>query len=240
MDNALYIALSRQVGLMRQMDVVANNVANVNSAGFKAEQTIFQQYLMNDVPGKIAFGNDVATARDLSQGALTHTGRPLDAAIEGSGYFAVMTPLGKRYTRAGSFTINSDNELSTASGYPVLDDGGQPIIMDENDSQFMILEDGTIVTGNNEERGRIGVYAFDNEYAMRHLGNSLYDADEAPVVSENYRLAQGFVESSNVNSVTMLTELIKVSRDAASAARIVQDMRDMQSQAVSTLLGQAK
>ncbi len=241
MDNAVYIALSRQAGLFRQMDVIANNVANVDTPAYKAESILFNQYLTRDVGGKIAFAYDRGMARDVRQGPMRYTGRPLDMAVDGAGYFAVDTPLGKRFTRAGNFIVNGANELSTTEGYAVLDSAGQSIVFEEQDDQFVVREDGTITVGKqNEERGVVGVFVFDNERALKKLSNNLYIADDEPLpaLPEEYRVAQGMLEGSNVQAVTMMTELIKTSRDAGNVSRILNDLRDLESRTISAITRQ--
>src|SRR5215469_2049692 len=114
MQNATYIALSSQTALQRQMDVVANNLANLSTPAFKGEEMLFSQYLTRARgTGAMAFVEDAGTARDLRQGPITKTGNPLDLALQGPGYFSVDTPLGTRYTRAGHFQIDAQNQLVT-------------------------------------------------------------------------------------------------------------------------------
>ena len=126
MENAGLVALSRQMALFRQMDVIANNIANANTNGYKAENTVFAEFVKNsaEVGGEpVSFTRDMATVRDLKQGDIKPTHRQLDVALEGEGYFTVETPLGVRYTRVGSFQINQEGNLVTQQGYNVLGEG---------------------------------------------------------------------------------------------------------------------
>src|SRR4051812_11298051 len=152
MENTLLVGLSRQVTLERQMDVIANNVANATTDGFKADRSLFQEYLMpaaredNFAAGrdrKLSHVMDRATFRDMAQGSLDQTKNPLDVAINGDGMFAVQTPTGERYTRDGSFQIDNQGQLVTASGYPVLGNNG-PIRFQQTDKQIGISADGTV------------------------------------------------------------------------------------------------
>src|SRR6266705_454304 len=135
MENTLLIGLSRQVALRRELDVVANNIANLNTTGFKADGNIFEEYVMpvardGGFPAadrRLSFVQDRATWLDLGQGPVQQTGNPLDVALDGPGFLAVHTPRGERYTRNGALQINATGELVTAEGYRVLGDAG-PIV----------------------------------------------------------------------------------------------------------------
>ena len=137
MENAQLVSLSRQIALQRQMDVVANNMANINTTGFKAEDMLFEQYRMpgaadNDFAGNqsVDYTQDWATIHDMTVGALDQTGNPLDVALSGPGFMTVQTPAGNRYTKAGSLAINAQGTLVDLSGNAVLSDAGTPLILD--------------------------------------------------------------------------------------------------------------
>lgn len=248
MDTSAYVVLSRQLGLFRQMDVIANNVANASTNGFKSEQMLFTEYLMNSGSGQlkrsVSFSNDLATVRDKSQGQMTTTNRPLDAAINGEGYFVVDTPLGPRYTRVGNFTIDSQGQLVTPQGYALQGDGG-PIVFDETDEKIVIREDGTVAAiiegGIQEERGKLSVVKFDNDSFLREAGNGFYTSEEDPVTAdeENYKVAQGILEGSNVNSVNELTNMIKVNRSVGLTSKFLSDVNELQRRAITVLSKQS-
>ena len=148
MQNAILVGLSRQVALAREMDVVANNIANLNTTGYKADGMVFEEYLSSaaraDMTGtRISFVQDRGMWHNMSQGAAVQTGNPLDVAIDGPGFLVVQTPQGDRYTRNGSLQINATGQLVTNDGYTVLGDGG-PITLQPNDRQIQISRDGTI------------------------------------------------------------------------------------------------
>ena len=151
MENASLIGLSRQIALQRELDVVANNIANISTTGFKAEGVVFQEHLMpvasaNQFSGtdrKLSYVQDRATWHDLSQGPIEQTGNPLDVALSGDAFLVVQTPRGERYTRNGALQVNAAGELVTSEGYRVLGDGG-PIQLQNGDRDVSISTDGTL------------------------------------------------------------------------------------------------
>src|SRR3981189_2461794 len=151
MENALLVGLSRQMTLERQMDVVANNVANVNTNGYKADKSLFQEYLKSgahedNFVGRdraVSYVQDFGTFKDLSQGPSEQTKNPLDVAIDGGGFLVVQTPAGERYTRDGGVQINNQGQLVTASGNPVLGTSG-PIVFQPTDKEISITADGSV------------------------------------------------------------------------------------------------
>lgn len=225
MANAEYVALSRQTGLFRQMSVLAQNVANANTSAYKREDSLFQTFLTNAGSNqKVAYTNDVATYRDTSEGVFKTTGRQLDVAIHGRGYFVVDTPLGKRYTRAGNFSIDDRGILVNANGYEVLGPSGAPIAFDPEDREFIISEYGVIETireGNEEERGQIGIVQFDNEQELERTGSNLYRSEIEPEITLDIRVVQGAVEESNVSGITEITNIIHVSRAVGSTSKFI-------------------
>jgi flagellar hook-basal body protein len=167
MENTVLVGLSRQIALRRELDVIANNLANLGTTGFKAESVLFEQHLSDTaradnftVPQdrSVRFVLDRETRTDLSQGAFSQTGSKLDVAIDGEGFFAVDSPQGERYTRAGGFSLSPTGELITPSGHQVLGTGG-PIVLDPNDTEISIARDGTISTREGE-RGRLRLVRF--------------------------------------------------------------------------------
>ncbi len=227
MDNTIYIALSRQVGLLRDMDTTANNLANQNTVGYKTSHLMFEQFLVDKGHQKdMAFTQDVATFDDHLKGTISLTGNPLDVAVGGRGYFTVETPSGERYTRAGSFQLASDGTLITPAGYPVLDQAGQHIQFGEEDQKIEINSAGAISV-NGEERTTLGVVEFDNEYMLKRVGVQLFSTEESPIVALDPRVAQGALEESNVQSVQELTHMIDVTRSAGSTAKMIDAMYDL-------------
>jgi flagellar basal-body rod protein FlgF len=220
MQNPTYIALSGQMAIMRQMDVVANNLANLSTPSFKGEQMVFSQYLAKTPGGEtLAYVEDAGTTRDLRQGALARTGNPLDFAIEGSGYFTVQTPLGQRYTRNGHFQLDSQNELITSQGYPVLSDSGQPIVLPATARDVTVAPDGTISVSQAGSTiqpvlGKLQVVDFASPQAVTPSANGLWVTDQTPQPSTTATVQQGMTEESNVQPVVELTRMLTVSRNA--------------------------
>jgi flagellar basal-body rod protein FlgF len=239
MNNAIYVALSRQTGVGRQLSVVANNLANSNTVGFHGDQLLFKSHLTPDAGGRTtAFVEDVATIRNTSQGRLEYTGNPLDLAVNGPGYFAVSGPNGNAYTRAGNFVLDSEGSLSTIDGYKVQDDGGSQIDFQEDDREIVIFGDGRIEV-DGEERGQIGFYQFADEQKLKRLGGNLYGALIAPIPNEGEgRIAQGMIEKSNIAPVTEITNLIQLQRAYTSTAKFISDMYELQETAIRKLAQQ--
>ncbi|MEL6365288.1 MAG: flagellar basal-body rod protein FlgF [Pseudomonadota bacterium] len=210
MDNAGYVLLSRQSSLMQAMDVTANNIANMSTDGFQREGLLFDDFLL-------AGGNDVSpvastdiTGRfvDLDQGSLVKTGRELDVAVEGDGFFRIQTPDGERLTRSGSFHIDAEGGLVTSQGFSVLDDAGAQVVLPESSEPISIARDGSISIGD-APLGRIGLVSADPE-ALSRAGGSLYAASGVRPATGSF--VQGFLEQSNVNPVAEITRMIEVQR----------------------------
>lgn len=234
MDNSVYVALSKQVATERQLSMLAHNLANASTTGYKAGSLMFSEYLVNDKHGKTSYTLDYGVERDTSQGALESTGNPLDVAIQGEGYFAVRTEQGERYTRAGNFTINPQGQLSTMDGHLVLDNAGQPIEFQEQDEKITFFTDGRMEV-DGEERTTIGVYQFENESQLKYVSGNLYESDVAPVVAEDPRVAQGMIEQSNVKPILEITKLITTQRNFISSNKFISDMYEMQDNAIRTI-----
>ena len=238
MDNASYIALSKQMAQFRQMDVIANNVANANTTGFRADRMLFTDYLVNEEnPAPIAFTQDIGMFRDTRTGALEQTGNTFDLAIMGDAYFVVSTPLGERYTKAGNFKLNNERMLVTAQGFPVLDSANQPIQFQEEDRVFSFTEEGFIDV-DEEERGALNLVRFDNEQALQRTSENLFATDEAPIpvnplaeVREAV-VAQGMLETSNVQPVVEITNMITTMRRVGGTSRFIEAVHELQRKAI--------
>lgn len=249
MENALLIGLSRQSALERQIDVIANNIANVNTAGYKSDSTLFETYLNtpahedNFVGGdrRVSFVQDRGTYRDMTEGPAQETRNPLDIAIDGSGFLAVQTPQGERYTRDGNLHINSQGQLVTAAGNPVLGSTG-PIVFQPTDHDINITPDGavTVVTGNGNTdsiRGNLRLVSFPNAQKMLKEGYNLYAAGEGgtPTPDTKSTVRQGFIEQSNVNAVSEMSRMMEVSRAYTQIATLMQQQAELQKSAIQAL-----
>ena len=235
------VLLSDQQALSRVMDVVANNVANASTTGFKREGIEFDTLVSGAASGKpINFVVDRATYRDANVGPIESTSNPLDLAIEGKGYFQVQTASGVQYTRSGSFTLNSEGQMVTHSGQPVLDDGGQPIAFPEDVGAINVSGDGYITakvgTGTTlTELGKIGVVTFDNEQLMQSQGNGLYSTTQAATPSTDSHVVQGAIEQSNVQPISEMTTMIQIMRAYEQATNMISQENSRMNDAISKL-----
>jgi flagellar basal-body rod protein FlgF/flagellar basal-body rod protein FlgG len=231
------------------MDVVANNIANVNTSGFKAERTIFEEYLS---PGarednfvgrdrRVSFVQDRATMHDFAGGALEQTKNPLDVAIDGNAFLAVQTPNGERYTRDGGMQINPQGQLVTASGLPVLGANG-PIVFQQTDHDINISQDGTVtvlegINRIDSVRGKIRMVNFVQPQRLVKEGSNLFSASPGanPQPSTTSKLNQGFIEKSNVSSVVEMTRMIDVTRAYTELSNMLQSQGDARRSAIEKL-----
>ncbi|MGE4351066.1 MAG: flagellar basal-body rod protein FlgF [Bdellovibrionales bacterium] len=241
MQGAGLILTSYQDSLMRAMDITANNIANVNTTGYKRESVAFDTYLVRPEPtATYQFGIEHGTYRDSAQGPTLMTGNPLDVAIQGSGYLAVQTPNGIRYTRTGALQLNSEGEIVTAAGNQVLGDGQQPISLPSDAEEIVIATDGTISakTGANAttiQVGKLTLVKFANEQALSPIGNNLYASNESPEIETESKIVQGAIEQSNVQSVTEMTRMIDVSRTYQQVVRLLELENQRQTTAIERL-----
>ncbi len=241
MENAQLIGLSRQIALQHQMDVVANNLANINTTGFKAERLLFEDYMMpgardrtflgRDQP--LAYVQDWATMHDLQGGAIVASGNPLDIALQGDGFFAVGTAAGERYTRSGSFVLDAGGRLSTLDGDPVLSDGGAPIVFSPSETEITISDTGFIST-NEGPKGQLKIAEFANPQELAREGNNLFSGG-TPVPATNTRVVQGAIEHSNVSGISEMAEMIRVQRSYQSVATLMQKQDDLRRAAIQRL-----
>jgi flagellar basal-body rod protein FlgF len=245
----LLVGLSRQVALERQIDVISNNIANVNTNGFKADGTLFEEYLKTPAragqfygsDATVRFTNDRGIWHDMTQGAMQQTGNPLDVAIDGDGYLVTQTANGDRYTRNGALQINSAGQLVTNEGTPVMGENG-PITFQPGDRNIIISKDGRITVNEGIDsktegfRGKLRVVRFAQPQNLLKDGSSNFAAP-AGVNPENIvaSLQQGIVEKSNVNSVLEMTRLISVQRSYTQVAGLIQQQSDLRKNAIQQL-----
>jgi flagellar basal-body rod protein FlgF len=238
MENAGYIALSRQVVLERQIEVIANNMANASTPAYKAESMQFNEYLIQaDEGAPLSFVEDAGVMRDWTAGTLRPTGNPLDLAINGEGYFVVSTPDGDRYTRNGRFALDAAGQIVTGDGNPVRSDGG-PIIVPTEDVKLVVAADGTVSTEIGII-GRIRIVRFADPQALAAVGAGLYQTDAAPEPDSASKISQGMVEDSNVQPIIEMTNLIQVTRDYQAAQKMIEAEHERQRRAIANLVGTA-
>lgn len=213
MENAITATLSRQTGLMARMQMVANNIANANTTGFRTEGMMFSEFVRTLGADEPSLSMAAARIRmtDFAQGALARTGGDFDLAIEGEGFFLVRAPDDDRLTRAGAFTPDADGNLVTAQGWPVLDAGGAPLFVPVGAGAVSIAPDGTI-SADGQPVGQIGIVLPADAAAMTRLDGVSFRADGGFEPAANARVLQGYLESSNVDPVFELARMIEVQR----------------------------
>jgi len=251
MENALLVGLSRQMALSHELDVIANNIANIDTTGYKADKETFREFLM---PGaadqqfpaggdrRLSFVQDRATWIDFSPGSIQHTGDPLNVAIDGKGYLVVQTPRGQRYTRNGALSLNATGQLVTSEGYQVQGDGG-PIQFQPGDHDVVISATGIITVKEGAStteapRGRLQIVGFDQPQRLQKDSSSTFmppagvNAGPPP---QGTRIIQGAIEKSNVNPVAEMARMIQVTRSYSDIAAILQQEGEQRRNALQQL-----
>ena len=213
MDNATYAALTRQAGLLREMQVVANNIANASTTGFRSEGVIFAEYVNDLGPDAPSLSMASARVRDTlqSQGGLTMTGAPFDLAVQGEGFLMIETPQGQRLTRAGAFTPNENGDLVTMEGYPLLDVGGAPVFVPQGAGPIAIAADGTM-SAEGTPIGQIGLVMPVDPMGMIREDGVRFRADAGTEPALGAAMLQGFLEESNVDPILQVARMIEVQR----------------------------
>jgi flagellar basal-body rod protein FlgF len=242
MDNTTTIALSRLIVEQRAMDVSAENMANINTAGYKLERVLFSDWLSRQtgterIPGEntFAYVQDRATYRDQRDGTLSMSGNPLDLAISGDGYFTVLTNNGPRLTRAGRFEPQQNGTIVDHDGNRLLDTNGQPIQISPTDTELSIAGDGTISSANGQI-GKIGIVKPNDLAKMQAEGSRLFTAGGPTVPVTNPKIIQGAVEDSNVQPVLELTRMMNELREFQFTTQFLQGESDLTSAAIQKLL----
>ncbi|HSZ90598.1 MAG TPA: flagellar basal-body rod protein FlgF [Acetobacteraceae bacterium] len=244
MEIVSNVAASRLVAQQRVMDVIADNIANASTPGFKTERMQFSDWLSKqrgtDVPQgdrSIAYTQDRATWRDLRAGTLTHTNNPFDLGITSDGYFTVRTSRGPRLTRDGRFGLMPDGTMANSAGNAVLDNNGQPITLSPADTQITIAGDGTI-SSENGQLAKVGVVQPTDPMQLAAEGDTLFSSGSttAPVTSPG--LVQGSIEDSNVQPVLEMTRMIDGERQFQFMTQLIQAESDREQSAIDKLLTQ--
>ena len=250
MENALLIGLSRQMVLQRELDVVANNLANINTTGFKTENSTFAEYLspvarenrFDLADRRPSFVVDRGTWHNFRPGNVETTNNPLDLTIDGNAFLVVQTAAGERYTRNGALQINAQGQIITMDGSPVLGDNG-PIVLQQLDRQIAVSPDGrvSVIEGNNNRteslRGKFRLVTFANPQRLQKDGanNFAAPAGVAAQPATNFRLVQGAVEKSNVNGVLEMTRMIDITRTYTQVSQMLQQQGDLRRSAIEKL-----
>lgn len=231
MENAIYTGLSRAVALQKDMDIVSNNIANMNTPGFRAQYMMFDEYIEKPrgIFDPLSMVLDRGQWMSNKPGSIQLTGNQTDAAIQGNGFFGVDVKGETLYSRAGSFAVNAEGTLVTAEGNPVANAGGGTITIPAETKEIRIAEDGTI-SNQNGEIGRLMIKEFDNINQLDPVGDSLYraSAEATPQDPTDSRVIQGAIEGSNVNPILAMTHMIDVHRAYQSTHRMLQAEHDRQ------------
>jgi flagellar basal-body rod protein FlgF len=236
MESTAYIALSRQMVLDRQMDVIAHNIANATTTGFKASAPLLEPVPIDAGERQhLDYVQDVGMVRDLSPGPITTTGNPFDLAIQGAGYLAVQTAAGVRYTRSGQLHVSDAGDLATAAGDPVLDDGGTPLTIPLDAGPIAIAADGTVSTPTGVV-GRLDLATFADEQRLVPVGDDLYRTGQVALPATEARVVQGALEGSNVRPIVEMVEMMATVRAYEGTQRLLDTEHDLHQQAIQHML----
>lgn len=230
MENSIYVGLSRSIALQREMDTVANNIANMNTPGYRNQHVLFEEYIEKPrgIVEPLSMVLDSGQYMSNKPGSVQLTGRSTDVSLNGPGFLSVQNGDETLYTRNGNLSKNVAGELVTGDGKPVLSDGGAPIVLPEDSIEIRIAEDGT-VSNQDGPVGRLAVTEFENINEMDPVGESMYRALVPGVAATETRIIQGSLEGSNVNSVLEMTRMIEVHRAYQSTQRMLQNEHERQS-----------
>lgn len=259
MGNAIYAAMSGASAQNQYLDIIANNLANSTTTGFKSDDLRFGDHFLKaqQMQGNHVFlsqetapANTNLAARnqgyvevlgqytDLAEGAKRKTDQPLDVAIEGKAFFQAQFNGQTYYTRDGRFRLDDAGELALGNGAKILDEGGNPIRLEsgqvEINSQGVIFQKGAQV-------GKLGLFNLPNEQAVKKAGYTFfsYDDQQAPAVTaEKAQVLQGFIEESNVNPMREMTRMIQVNRAFEIMNKVVKTFRELDSQSIADIGGQ--
>jgi flagellar basal-body rod protein FlgF len=250
MENALLVGLSRQMALSHELDIIANNIANIDTTGYKADNASFSEFLMPRASDgqfsggdkRVSFVQDRASWIDLSPGSIQRTGDPLNVAIDGPGYLVVQTARGQRYTRNGSLSVNGTGQLVTSDGDAVMGGSG-PITFQQGDHNVSISPSGIVTVREgtstaDSPRGQIPFVSFDRPHLLQKDGGSTFMAPNgvnSGPPSPNTHLVQGAIEKSNVNGVAEMARMIQITRSYADIAAILQQQGDQRRSALQQL-----
>ena len=228
MENTNYVALSHQMALQRQMDIIAHNIANANTTAFKSDAPMFEEYLINaGANTKISFVQDYGTLTNFTEGPMEFTGNNYDVALQGPGFFVVNTPQGRMFTRDGHFGVNSNGFLSTAQGDAVLDDRGQAILADPALGRVTINGDGTLSIGTRPPV-RLAVVDFANNQLLHRAGAGYFSTTQTEQAVAQPKVVQGTIEGSNVTPILELTRMIETTRAYEASQRLIDVDHDLQ------------
>ncbi len=242
MDNTNYIALSRQMALWKQMDIVSNNMANMNTAGYKQSDVLFTSYLVQTPKAEgigrtpLYFTEDFGSFQNFAEGAITVTGNTFDVALKGDGFFCVETDSGERYTRKGQFSLDADSKLVTNDGAVVLSENNEPFFFAPGETEIVISESGEVFTENGSI-GRLKLAHFADNQKLLKVAGTLYENVPGNAVqygAEEARVVQGAIEKSNVEPIAEMTRLINLQRSYEYVQQMIDGEHERLSDTITT------
>lgn len=237
MENSIYVGLSGQVALEEKMALIANNVANINTPGYRGQNAVFKEFISDQRRMK----EDVSLVYDIGQyevtdpGPLKMTGNALDVALVGPGFMGVQTAQGVQYTRAGNFTLNALGELVTARGQKVADQGGGTITVPA-DAKFISIDRKGVVSTDQGEVGTLMVAEFADYQKMEPTGNGLYNTEQPATPAAGTKVVQGQLEGANVQAVVEMTRMIDVMREYQAVQNVMTSEHERQQRAIQRML----
>ena len=214
MQNGLYVALSAEVALERRLETIADNIANMNTVGFRATGVSFESEVIRAGETAMTYVSPGANYLSRRVGALVKTDNSLDFAIQGDGWFGIQTPSGTAYTRDGRARLDESGTLRAVTGNPFIDAGGAPILVDPAGGSLVVSPDG-MISQNGRHVGAIGLFAIDPNANPKRTTNSgvVVDKPATPILDFTHDgIVQGAVENSNVDPVREMTRLIEITR----------------------------
>jgi flagellar basal-body rod protein FlgF len=245
MDTTTYVALAAQVALQKELETVANNVANANTSGFKADRSFFESFLepLDGPGGGVSFVQDAATYIDQASGPIEVTGSPHDIALDGQGYLAVTTQVGTEYTRNGHLKIGPDGTLVDADGRSVLGADSAPIQMPDGFEDPEIKNNGKLrvtVNGRQQDVGQIGVFRPTSPNLIRKAGDGLLTAPQGemqPISPDDggARIVQGSVEGSTVQPMKEIANMTELTRAYERLQTMLQNESDRERKMIDAL-----
>ena len=239
MQSGLYVALSSQISLEKRLNTIADNLANMNTVGFRATQLKFDDVITRAEGTKVDYVSTGEEYLSDQNGALVQTKNPLDFATRGNVWFSIDTPSGNAITKDGRFTILEGGELVTLEGHPVLDAGGSAIQLNPQDGAPTASSDG-ILYQNGKPVATLGLYEANVGPNFTRVGNTAIIPGEAPQAVVNRAdagVVQGFVEEANVNPIQQMTQMITVSRTFDYVTQLMRDSEGSLGDAIKTLGG---
>ncbi|MBM3574051.1 MAG: flagellar hook-basal body complex protein [Alphaproteobacteria bacterium] len=235
MENPALIALSRQTALERHLAVVSNNLANMNTTGYRAERMIVNEYRRDyGFRHELSFVQDVSTPRVMTDGPVKRSGNMLDVAINGPGFFVVDAPAGERFTRNGIFSLDRQNRMVTTHGHVVLDQSNNPIVLPGDASEILISGDG-VVSVAGQRVAQLRIVGFANDHMLKPAGDSIYSSETPPQNVAQPRVIQHATEEANVQPIAEMTQMIEILRNYQATQRLIDAEHERERAAVRRL-----